>query len=173
MIRIYSQQDIPGTLKQQIDLHIGNTFGHIPFVQQYQWAQPDWTVGLFEGDELVTFYGIVERHVELDSVCYKAAGINNVITPAQFRGKGYSTKALRETQNFLFKELQADMGMLICADQLVEFYGRLGWHKISCKVYFNQADQKHMFDSSSNLMLLTQDDNRYNAREIDMNGLPW
>ncbi len=172
MIRIEKYSELSPEVKSQLNHYIDKAFGHVPFVQQHTWADPDWTVLLYEGDELATFYNIVEREVIMDGAKYKIAGINNVITPEQHRGRGYSTKALKETEAFLFNDLKADYGLLVCADALLPFYSRLNWYATDSQVYYEQPDGKKLFDS--NTMLLSPPGKpALHPEVIDLNGLPW
>lgn len=98
------------------------------------------------------------------------AGINNVITPKQFRGKGYATKLLRETENLIFNDLGSELGILLCADELIPFYERLKWYKVDCPVYFEQSDGENLWEA--NTMLLTPN-KKIVPKQIKLNGLPW
>lgn len=113
---------------------------------------------------------MVIREISIDEQHFKAAGINNVITPKKFRGKGFSKNTLLETKKFLFEDLNLDLGLLLCADDLVPFYKRLGWYKVDCPVYFDQSTEKKIW--AANTMLLTNERTLY-PQNIDLNGLPW
>ena len=160
-------------LKTEIKNHLGSIiegeFGHIPIVKETSWSIPDWTIIYYFDNEVATFYNVVVREISIDEKYFKAAGINNVITPEKFRGKGFSTKTLSET-NYLLKELNLDLGLLLCADDLVMFYKRLGWYKVGCPVYFDQPTGKKVW--SANTMLLTNG-TILHPKKIDLNGLPW
>jgi len=172
MIKFMRTASLPANLRNTLDQYIHEEFGHIPFVQQRSWTTPDWTVVLEEDGEVATFCNVVERNVTFDGQLYKAAGINNVITPKKHRGKGYSSSVLRETQAFLFDELHADGGLLLCADALLPFYSRLGWYTVSSTLCYEQPQGKELYDS--NIMLLTREGApKLSPKQIDLNGLPW
>lgn len=101
---------------------------------------------------------------------FKIAGINNVITPKIYRGKGYASKILSKTETFLFKDLQSDFGLLLCADDLLPFYGKLGWYKVESTVYFEQQSGSQIWEA--NVMLLSRSVQIF-PNVIDLNGLPW
>jgi predicted acetyltransferase len=171
MIKFTRTASILPVLRGTLDRYTDKEFGHIPFVQQRSWASPDWTVVLEEDGELATFCNVVVRTVSFDGQLYKAAGINNVITSKQHRGKGYSSSVLRETQAYLFDTLHADCGLLLCAAALLPFYSRLGWYTVNSILYYEQPQGSELYDS--NIMLLTKPDAPRTFPElIDLNGLP-
>jgi hypothetical protein len=171
MLKIYRYKDLDETTKNQLNNFIGIEFGHIPIVKDTTWALPNWTIINYVEGEIATFYNIVERTVSMDKENLKVAGINNVITPKRFRGQGLSTKTLLYTKPFLFKELNVDLGLLLCADDLILFYNRIGWYKVDCPVFFDQPNEKKIW--TANTMLLTKDRTLVEPKEIDLNGLPW
>ena len=172
MIKKEKYSELRPALKSALDGLIDAEFGHVPFVQERVWAQPDWVFVKYEGDEVATFYNVVLREVSMDGQRYKVAGINNVITPKSFRGKGYSTQTLCETADFLYQDLGCSYGLLLCADALLPFYSRLGWYKADTTLYYDQPAGKQLYDS--NVMLFAPAGApELHPQHIDLNGLPW
>lgn len=170
MIQIKKYSEINKEIKDELNSYIDFEFGDIPIVQETAWATPDWTIIHFEDDEIASFYNIIERNIFIDDEEFKVAGINNVITPEAFRGKGYASKILKDTENLIFDELNCELGVLLCADELIPFYERLNWYKVECPVYFNQPDGKKLWNA--NVMLLSKK-NKIEPNHIDLNGFPW
>lgn len=170
MIEITKYSELDSQTKNKLQDYINSEFGDIPIVKETQWATPNWTIILYKENEIATFYNIVERSVLIDGSKLKIAGINNVITPKKFRGNGYATKILQETNNLIFDDLKSDHGLLLCADDLVKFYSRLDWYKIECPVHFEQSHEKKLW--KANTMLLTKKE-QLNPKSVDLNGLPW
>lgn len=170
MIEIKNSAELSEVIKEKLNVYIKGEFGHIPIVNDTEWALPDWTIVYYEQDSIATFYNIVERDVLIDNKVYKVGGINNVITPKEFRGKGYASKILRETEDFIFEELNCDLGLLLCADDLIPFYKRLNWHEVDCPVYFQQSSGVKLWESNT---MLLQKDEKLSPRSIELNGLPW
>ena len=172
MIKSIKYTDLDTATINELQCHIDTEFGHVPFVQAHTWANPDWSVIKYESNSIATFYNIVLRQITIDGQQYKAAGINNVITPKAYRGKGFATEVLSATENFLFEELGCSLGLLLCADALLPFYSRLGWRQVFPILYYDQPSGRQLYDS--NVMILDPDKlDKLSPTEIDLNGLPW
>lgn len=172
MIKILEHAGLSPAEAEELQHHVDTEFGHVPFVQQHTWAQPDWSFIKYENGKAATFYNVVLRDVKIDGQKYKVAGINNVITPKEFRGRGYATEVLRATEDFLFNELGCKYGLLLCADALLPFYSRLGWYQVQTKLYYSQSAGRQLYDS--NVMLRSpQGKEPITPQLIDLYGLPW
>jgi predicted GNAT family N-acyltransferase len=170
MIAIEKYSSLSPFIKDTLNQYIQAEFGHIPIVQETTWATPDWTILQTENNAIVTFYNIIEREVLLDGSPYKIAGINNVITPPSFRGKGYSSQTLTNTTSFLFDDLQSDHALLLCADAMIPFYNRLGWYTVNSTVYIEQPSGRKVW--TANTMLLSPGQ-AVTPAVIDLQGTPW
>jgi GNAT superfamily N-acetyltransferase len=157
--------------RQQLEAAALAEFGGFSIVRETHWATPDWAFLGFEGAELVAFYNLVERTVEIDGVAVRAAGLNNLIALPAHRGRGFASHLLRATQEQWFDALGADCGLLLCADALLPFYSRLGWEKVGVRVAYAQPDGTRTW--SANCMLLDPRRKASTARQIDLCGLPW
>lgn len=170
MVDIKKYAELLGKTKEKLNSYIENEFGHIPIVSETEWATPNWTIIYYENDQIATFYNIVEREIIIDNKMFKVGGINNLITPKEFRGKGYASKILRKTEHLIFDNLNCDLGVLLCANSLIPFYEKLNWYKVDCPVYFKQSSSIKLW--KSNTMLLTKNE-RMSPQKIELNGLPW
>ncbi len=170
MIYISKYKELKTEERQFLEDITQQEFGHIPIVQNTEWSVPDWSVINTKENSIVTFYNIIVRSILIDNKEVKIAGINNVITPNRFRGLGYSSSTLNSTQSFIFEDLKCEAGLLLCADDLIPFYERLGWYTVDCPVYFDQSDAPKLW--KANTMLLTPD-KILKPKKIDLNGLPW
>lgn len=170
MIKVTKYTELDFNTKDSLNRIIEDEFGHIPIVKETEWAIPDWTIILYVDGEIATFYNIIERNIFIDNDLVKIAGINNVITPQKFRGKGYASKVLKETENFIFEDLKSQNGVLLCADELIPFYKKLGWYKVVCPVFYKQTQGEKLW--SANAMLLGKE-KLILPKEINLNGLPW
>lgn len=171
-ISIEKTDALNASLRLQIEACTKEEFGPIEAIQQYVWSKPTWTVIVKEGAALGSFLHIVERTILLDDKPTLVAGINNVITPPPFRGKGYATDALSEAQDMMFRRLKVQYGLVLCPEAMVPYYEKLGWYKVDCPVYFQQPDNKrHLWKYSA--MLLPADGNLVQPSSIDLQGYPW
>lgn len=170
MIKIFNYNRLDRTTKDYLNSIIDAEFGHIPIVQNTAWAVPDWTMIYYDNNTMTAFYNIVEREIIIDDFKIMVAGINNVITLKNYRGKGYAFKLLSETRKFIFEELKFPFGLLLCADALIPYYEKLNWYKINCPVYYSQPDGNKRWEA--NAMLLSKAKNVH-PNHIDLNGLPW
>jgi len=170
MIDIIEYSKLNKDIRAKLDILIENEFGHIPIVKETEWAVPNWTIINYGSNDIQTFYNLILREIKIDGVKCKIGGVNNVITPHQFRGKGHSTETLSKTEYLIFEEFKCEYGILLCADSLIPFYERLNWYKINCPVYFNQSSGKKLWQA--NAMMLSKSNN-IQPINIDLEGLPW
>ena len=170
MIDLIKYDKLEVSIKEKLNSYITIEFGHIPIVQETEWAEPDWTVIYSEEDEIKTFCNIIEREILVDDVKMKIGGINNVITPKQFRGNGYAGQILRRAGNIIFDELNCELGLLLCSDDLVPYYEKLAWYKLDCPVYFEQSTGEKLW--KANAMFLSRKE-QFTPQEVKLNGLPW
>lgn len=170
MINAFPYKSLDDKTKELLNSIISSEFKEVPIVQELEWAEPDWSVIRYRNRKIVSFCNIVERIVDFDENEYKIGGINNVITPERFRGKGYATEILMYAQNFIFNDLGKEYGMLLCGDDLLEFYKKLSWYKVDGPVTYLQSTGIRTW--KANVMLLAKE-GKILAKKIDLNGLPW
>lgn len=173
MIKITRSNELPDKVRQQIENTVKSEFSHISFVQEISWSKPDWTIIYTKNNELLSFYNIIIRAVRFDDKTQIIAGVNNVITLPAHRGNGHSSKLLRSTTNFLFDDLQVDYGLLLCADELVSFYRRLGWYEVHSDVFFQQPTDQLKQWTANTMLLANGEKGKVNPQKINLCGLPW
>jgi predicted acetyltransferase len=171
-ISIEKTATLQPALRHQIDAMTKEQFGGDELVRSLAWSEPNWTVVVKEGSSLASFLHIVERVTLFDGKKTSVAGINNVITPPEHRGKGYATDALGEAQYVMFNKLKVEFGLLLCADDLVPYYEKLGWYAVDCPLTFSQPDgKKHTWQAAA--MLLAPNGSQPKPKKIDLQGTPW
>jgi len=79
---------------------------------------------------------ILVSHVKLQPITGRSAegdvpiaGVGGVMTYPQFRGEGHATALLQRAAAYA-EEDGFGTGMLFCSDDMVPFYGRLGWRAL-------------------------------------------
>lgn len=164
-------RELPAAQRAHLEAIAEAEFGQHPLLGSTIWAEPDWSFRVFEGESLAAFHNIVLRTVRVDGAPLRVAGLNNVITLREFRGRGIGAGMLRETQPRWFTEFGAEGGLLLCAESLVPFYAALGWEPVSARVSYEQPAGHCIWAASC--MALDPGRRAASAREVDLAGLPW
>jgi len=137
----------------------------------FSWAKPDWHVMVREGAELVSCLKIMGRVGSVGGQPLRMAGIGDVMTAPEQRGKGYARAAMRAAVEFVCQRLGTEFGVLMCKPALVPFYSRFGWEVVPEPLRFEQAWGKEV--SPEVTMVKLCGERRWPDGEIDLHGLPW
>jgi GNAT superfamily N-acetyltransferase len=142
----------------------------------YEWtpaSERPWRFLVWEGDRLVTHVGVLDRTIQVGGEPRHVAGVYAVMTRPADRGKGYASAALRRAADFMRDELpRAEHGLLVCIDERLPFYGRLGWQRIDAPVAFDQPGGRRQVNEI-NTMVLPLRGKAWPAGDVDLRGLPW
>jgi len=172
MIERLAYPDLNPALRSELVVAVQAEFGHIAVVQAIDWATPDWVFIWREGEQLTSFYHLVERTVLLDGRPCRTGGLHNVITPSAYRGRGFSSRLIRETESFWWQERQLELGLLLCADALLPFYERLGWQRTDAATYFEQPTGRQRW-SVNTMLRFAPGVSPVLPQEISLEGRPW
>ena len=135
-----------------------------------QWRPPDiHIVGYFE-DQPVTHVGLVVHDVKVGSVRLKVGGIGGVVTVPQHQKKGFSKQCLVYSQAYIKSNFEAEFGFLFCPERLVDFYGSVGWKRITAAVLVDQSQGK--VAPPLNAMVL-EFSKVWPKGPVDLESLPW
>lgn len=154
-----------------MELLAGNEFDRFPIVRQTTWATPDWSLLGMEGCDLACFYNLVERVVQFDGQPIRVAGLNNLVTAPGYKRRGLASRLLTATETEWFTTLKAQYGLLLCADDLLPFYARLGWQRVSSEIRFAQQGSEQLWPA--NCMVLSPGRQPVDPGVIELRGLPW
>lgn len=172
IITIQRMKDLQSAARQQVDMLTHQEFAHLDLVRRYRWAEPDWMAIARRGREIVSFVGIISKNVMIDTEQIKIGGLSNAVTPKEHRGRGYATAVLNELYPFMFNELKAEHGLLLCRDHLIGYYQKNGWYRVDCPLEFNKQDgTKTVWPA--NTMLYTPSEQQLSPTAIDLRGFPW
>jgi hypothetical protein len=139
----------------------------------FQWAPPQWSVlGWTAEGRLITHVGIVTREGTLDAVPVKIGGIGSVKTHPQAQGRGYASAALRRAATALEDDHHVDFSLLVCQEQLLPFYERLGWLSFPGRLIVEQPGGSIVF-TVNHPMVLPGVCPAPHEGVIDLRGLPW
>ncbi len=78
------------------------------------------------GGQLVSHLELISTTVSVSDVGYRVASPTAVLTYPAFRGEGWSSR-LNARAAELIDASGAEIGLLTCAPNLIDFYGRAGW----------------------------------------------
>lgn len=141
--------------------------------QRIAWASPEW--GILVRDDagtLVGYVGIVAREVTLDGRAVRVGGIGGVKTHPAARGKGYARAALQQAATFMAHELDAAFGVLVCREELLPFYGALGWQPFAGTLLIEQPGGRVPFTFNRPMVLPLREPAPHGGT-LDLCGPPW
>jgi aminoglycoside 2'-N-acetyltransferase I len=136
------------------------------------WAAPQWSLLLWDDDQLVTRVGLMVRDISHDGVSKRIGGVGGVMTHPDRRGQGLARHALHAAAQWFATEGQVAYVLLFCRADLVAFYQRLGWQPYLGTVWVEQPQGKLAFTDNEALVLdIHEQAPRYGT--LDLQGLPW
>lgn len=138
----------------------------------FAWAAPQWSVLLWEEDELVARVGLVKRELVSGETKRMIGGIGGVMTHPSKQGRGFASQAMRAASGRFENDLGVSYALLFCRPHLVEFYKRLSWKPFTGKVYVEQPQGKMEFSMNGPMVLDVREPAPLDGT-IDLNGLPW
>lgn len=138
----------------------------------FTWASPQWSVFLWEGEELVSRVGLLTREILHDGTTKIIGGIGGVMTHPAKQGQGLASQAMREASRLFDAELNVSYALLFCLPRLVEFYKRLMWKPFQGKALVEQPEGKVEFSANGAMVLDVKEQSPLNGL-LDLNGLPW
>ena len=138
----------------------------------FTWASPQWSVLLWEGEELLSRVGLLVRDVLHDGSPERIGGIGGVVTHPAKQGQGLASQALREASRLFDAEFNVSYALLFCRPHLVQFYKRLTWKPFEGKVFVEQPEGKVEFSANGAMVLDVKEQAPLDG-VMDLNGLPW
>ncbi len=124
------------------------------------------------GGELVSYVGMVVREGSLDGAPVRIGGIGSVKTHPRAEGRGHASAGLRRAAASLAGDHAVAFSLLVCREQLLPFYERLGWSPFGGQLIVEQPAGRVVFTANRPMVLPGV---REAPRDgvIDLNGLPW
>ena len=138
----------------------------------FTWAAPQWSVFVWEEDELVSRVGLLTREITHNRIEKHVGGIGGVMTHPQMQGQGLASEAMREAARLFDSELNVSFALLFCRPHLIKFYQRLEWRVFEGKVLVEQPEGKVEFAVNGPMLLDVREEAPLNGT-LDLNGLPW
>ena len=126
-----------------------------PYDAQIEWMRNnlkknDMHLLLYEDGQPVAYLNLVNVTVYVDGNQMPAVGIGNVCVTKCKIGYGIGRKIVQKA-NDIIKEL-CMVGVLLCKEELLDFYGKFGWHELTCgniTIASNDYEKKIMFFNST------------------------
>lgn len=137
-----------------------------------EWAAPQWGVFVWEeSGDLVSYTGVVRTEGTHDGAAVSIGGVGGIATHPDQRGKGYAAIGIGRGIDFL-AGLGTDFALLVCRDELVLYYEKLGWRLFDGDVVVRQFGEPETFTYNR---VMVGDVNRAapSTGTIDLQGPPW
>ena len=135
------------------------------------WREKTWHFLCYEGTQLVGKASVLKHEVVVGGRAVIVGGVGGVVTVPAAQHRGHATALLRHLVGFLKNELAVPFGLGICFERLVPFYERLGWRRVSDKVYIHQASGR--MECPMTTVTLACDDEPWPEGFVDIGSEPW
>lgn len=168
-VEVVLKEETPADIAEMLAQWSVECFGSA--LTELEWSEPEWRMLVKNDGKLVSHLGIVERDVFAGESRVRIAGICNVMTPKEWRGRGYASAAMCAAADFMAATLRADFGLLLCEKHLVGLYESLGWKSVKGAVSFEQPDGKRLWTHEA--MVLPFGFKEWPEGDVDLRGLPW
>jgi hypothetical protein len=138
-----------------------------------KWATVQYSILVWTPDrELGSHVGLLVRDGRVDEAPVRMGGIGSVKTHPRLEGRGYASVALRRAAAILHDEHHVAFSLLVCRDELLSFYGRLGWKIFGGRLLVEQPTGRAEFTLNRPMVLAGQAPPPRDGT-IDLCGLPW
>lgn len=153
-----------------IDIIDDVAFANHPY-HHYSWATPDYHIGLWRADELLSSIFFFVRAGTIGGRAATICGLGGVMTSPAQRGRGYASQAVRHARDLMFDQHHADLGFIVCTPEVYSFYTQHGWQLNSAPVTVQQPAGAMIWPDPT--MVLLPDGEIWSQQPIDLCGLPW
>lgn len=138
-----------------------------------RWASPQHGVLVWSAEgELVAYVGLVIRAGALDGAPVRMGGVGSVKTHPRAEGRGYATAGLHRAAAALTDDHRVAFSLLVCREQLLGFYERLGWRLFAGRVLVEQPAGREEF-TLNRAMVLPGRSPAPSDGLLDLEGPPW
>jgi len=121
---------------------------------------------------LVSHVGLLTRQGTINDSPVLIGGIGGVKTHPTARRRGYARAGVDHAIKFLRTKLAVDFSLLVCREEVVSYYARLGWHHFTGDLLVDQLAGKTKFTFNQPMVLAGCNDVPAKG-VIDLCGLPW
>jgi GNAT superfamily N-acetyltransferase len=136
-----------------------------------EWAPREWGVFVRSDGQLVSYTGIVIRVGSVDRRAVAIGGIGGLATHPAHRGKGYAPLGMARALDFMLGR-DIDFALLVCPDELVGYYAKLGWHRFGGQLLETQYGKPEVF-TFNEVMVGDLNSSAPTSGIIDLKGPAW
>lgn len=140
-------------------------------VDAYQWSGFRWRALVWAGGQIVGHVGITERAVTVGGAPLRLGGVGAITTRPGWRRRGLATAALQEALAFLCETRGVPFILLVCSEDLIPLYRRLGWEVVDGPLSFDQHSGQVVWPDT--IMVRPCAGTPWPLGAIDLGGLPW
>ncbi len=137
-----------------------------------EFAPTTWRVLIWENGELVSLIGVITRKAMHNGTAVLLGGIGGVKTHPNARGKGYAGIGLKRAAEFMLNEQKVDFSLLVCRDELLNYYQKFGWQPFTGDLWVQQSSG-HVIFTVNNPMVLAGTKPAPLTGTLDLGGEPW
>jgi aminoglycoside 2'-N-acetyltransferase I len=138
---------------------------------EIDWANSEWYVTGKLVERIVSIVGILRRRIRVGKITLEVGGIGGVATHPDYRQCGFSSALLKRAAEFMRDDLQVVFGLLVCDQEMVSFYRKLGWQISHAELVFDLHGSKEVFQGIT--MVLPLGSSPWPEGVIDLCGAPW
>ncbi len=164
---IHQSKDLSSERRSELEQWFEKEFGHIPF----QWTSPSWYVLALSDSTLIGRLGIIERKASVNGKLLEVAGVSGVITRSEWRRRGVARNMVKNAVEFIANRLNINFALLLCRQEVVPVYTKLGWEIVDGPTTFDQPNGKRMYPKLT--MIFECGKEQWPIGPIDLCGLPW
>lgn len=137
-----------------------------------EWSVPQWGV-FVRGDhgKLVSYTGVVRREASVDGQPVSIGGVGGIATHPEHRGRGYAALGMGRALDYLAGN-DTDFALLVCRDELVDYYSKLGWVEFEGDLVVTQFGDPETF-MFNKVMVGDLGTRAPRSGIIDLKGPPW
>lgn len=89
--------------------------------KSFTWAYPQWSILVWDQDQLVSHVGMLVRDMFQDSAPKRIGGIGAVATHPASQGRGFASAAMRAAAERFDTDLGVSYALLFCRSHLIPF----------------------------------------------------
>lgn len=142
-------------------------------VNPIQWAATTWSVLIWnDARDLVSHVGLLARHGTVNNSPVLIGGIGGVKTDPNARRRGFARAGIEQAITFLRAEHAVDFSLLVCREELLPYYSRLGWLHFAGELLVEQPSGSEQFIFNQP-MVYAGNGEPPQSGVIDLCGMPW